>query len=144
MTLYLGANNQMPRINFDKRSPAFNTKELDESEYAVRSHFSQSNVLYVGTDQGCGCGFRHALLADGEWLDVVDEDNKEQNKEQKNHQDLLDYIGNYSNDVHVEIYGCWAGDVIELPQSREVINGSDLINKDFYFKERGFYQVRIK
>lgn len=141
MTLYLSANSKMPRIKWDKNSPAFNAKDLEESENAVRNYFSLSDVLYVGSDQGCGCGFRHALLSNGEWLNVIEEDN---NSEQINHQALLDYIRTYTNDGLIEIYSSWNGDVNDLPICKEEINGKDLINKDFYFKERGFYQISIK
>jgi hypothetical protein len=141
MTLYLSANNKMPLIEWDTNSPAFNAKELEESESHVRNYFSLSDVFCVGSDQGCGCGFRHALLWDGEWLNVMDE---ESNNEQKNHVALLEYVSTYVEDGMVEIYACWNGDVNDLPISKEEINADDLINKDFYFKERGFYQIKIK
>jgi hypothetical protein len=62
MIFYLASDVQLPRIDFIFESPAFNTKDIDDSKKDVKIHFSLKEILYVGSDEGCGCGFRHALI----------------------------------------------------------------------------------
>jgi hypothetical protein len=42
----------------------------------------------------------------------------------------------------VELYACWDGEFEDAPMSREDISLQELINKQFYLKEKGFYIVR--
>jgi hypothetical protein len=47
-----------------------------------------------------------------------------------------------SGEEAVELYGVWSGDFSE-PKSREEILVTDLLNPNFYFKEQGFYGVKM-
>jgi hypothetical protein len=143
MTFYIGSNEELPIIHFDKNSPGFHAIELSEDEKAIYKHISKTNILYFGSDQGCGCGFRHALLHNGEWLIVEDEEASLEEDNQKNHQALHMYIKTYvQKGTVVEIYGCWDGDLAELSESTEELDTEDLLDKNLYFKERGFYIVK--
>jgi hypothetical protein len=144
MTFYIGSSQELPSIPFDKNSPAFNTTSLNEDEEAIYKHISLANVVNFGSDQGCGCGFRHALLDNGNWLyvEVEDESPAEREAIQKNHEELYRYIkASVSDKTPIEIYGCWNGDFDEVAASVEEIMIDDLIDKNFYFKERGFYTL---
>ncbi len=139
MTLYLASTSKLPHIDLDRESPSFNTKELDQSEQNVRTHFSMENVLYVGSDQGCGCGFRHAIIEGNEWLIVTEEDNSSE----KNHTELVNFISSNIKEGYVEIFSCWNGDVDKPPIAREEIKLAELIDKHFHFKEQGLYRIHI-
>lgn len=41
------------------------TEALREYNSAVKSHFSLPHVVYVASDHGCGCGFRHIAYSNG-------------------------------------------------------------------------------
>ncbi len=41
----------------------------------------------------------------------------------------------------VELYGVWAGGYAQDPRSREKIALKRILDSDFRFKERGFYEV---
>lgn len=145
MTFYIGTRKELPTIPFDKNNPAFHTTPLSEDEMPIYKHISLPNILYFGSDLGCGCGFRHALLDDGKWLRVEDEEETLSEREsiQKNHDKLVKYIKAYKADNPlIEIYGCWDGDFKEVSESVEEISIFDLLDKDFYFKERGFYTIK--
>jgi hypothetical protein len=144
MTLYIGSRQELPIIAFDKDNPTFNTTQLCEDEKTIYKHISLPYVLNFGSDQGCGCGFRHALLDDGQWfhVEVEDESSVEREAIQKNHEELYRYIKTFvSDNAPIEIYGCWNGDFDDVPGSVEEIIIDVLIDKDFYFKERGFYTI---
>ena len=139
MTLYLASTSKLPFIELDRKFPSFYTKELDQSEQNVRTHFSMENVLYVGSDQGCGCGFRHAIIDGNEWLAVTEEDDSSQD----NHTKLVEYISSNIKQGIVEISSCWNGEVDKLPINREEIKLEELNNENFHFKERGLYRIEI-
>lgn len=145
MTFFIGTQEKLPSIAFDKNHPTFYTKLPGEDEQLIYKHISLPNILYFGSHQGCGCGFRHALLDDGKWLQVLDEEEtfSEIESVKKNHEELYKYIMALKADnTLTEIYGCWDGDLKKASESREEITVNDLIDKDFYFKERGFYKIK--
>ena len=143
MTFYIGSQQELPIIAFDKDNPGFCTSQLREDEKVIHGYFSLPYVLNFGSDRGCGCGFRYALLDDGQWFHVEVEDESFIEKEamKKNHDELYSYVKTFVNDnTRIEIYGCWNGD-FNQPESVEEINIDLLIDKGFYFKEGGFYTI---
>jgi hypothetical protein len=142
MTLYLGSEVRLPSIHYNSEQPAFNTKELEEQEKPVLQHFSMPHVLYVGSNTGCGCAFRHALYEKGQWVSVVWEEGEEAVTSQLDHQGLVDYLK--SSDLqNVELYACWDGDYVLPAKHEETIRVDDLSHPDFFFKERGHYWITI-
>ena len=97
------------------------------------------NVVYVGSDQGCGCGFRHALIDADQWLTVTEEDNSSQD----NHAKLFEYISSNVKQGVVEILCCWNGEVDKLPINPEEIKLAGIIDENFHFKERALYRIKI-
>lgn len=143
MTLYIGSEQKLPIIPWDKGCPGFHTTELDEREAAILQKISLPNILYVGSDQGCGCGFRHVLLEKGEWLVYEDEDSEAIEESQKNQEALYKYIRSYvDKNKTVEMYGCWEDEFDKPSEAIEELNVDDLLRYDFYFKERGLYRIK--
>lgn len=142
MMLFIGSKNPLPLIDFNENIPAFHTKHLDEPEQAAKQQFSVNHILYAGSSEGCGCGFKHALIDKTDvWLNVVNDDLPDES--QLNQQVLLEYIERFTQpEDAVEIFACWDGDFACSPEWKESITKETLIHKDFYFKERGFYSIR--
>lgn len=110
--LYIGTTKHIPRIPWDVNSPSFNTSDISEDEKNIILHFSLPYITYIGSEEGCGCGFRHALLEGKQWIPVVStEDAGIMQSELQNHSYLFDFLNNnlYDEDI-IEIYGCWDGD----------------------------------
>ena len=81
MMFHIATKTDIPRIDWNKNTPAFNTSDLSDKNKAVLTHFSLPFVTYIGTDESCGCGFRHALRHDGHWIPASDaEDSADKNK----------------------------------------------------------------
>jgi hypothetical protein len=145
ISLFIGSENELFKIAFNDSSPSFHTSELKEEERLAYNHISFSNILYVGSHEGCGCGFRHALLDNGQWYATEPEEISisEEQAFKKNHENLYLYINRYlSSSSYVEIYVCWEGDLVKSLQLVEEITSNDLLNSDFYFKERTLYRIR--
>lgn len=142
-TLYLGASIKLPLIEWNKDQPAVHTANLQDDELEVLSRFTFPHILYVGSNEGCGCGFRHALAEGKNWLPVVNDDKDAQKAIQKNHIDLRQYLTDNTAGRSVEIYGCWNGHVADCTNCVIDIRIEDLTREDFYFKEGSLYKVAI-
>lgn len=143
MVFYLGSKERLPIIPYNLDRPAFNSRELDKSELAVRHHFTTPYITYVGSDTGCGCEFRYAQKEQDGWIPVVGFDEMQDENIQNNQMALYNYIKTYVLEGRAELYGCWDGDYNEQAESKEEIIIEDVLNKDFFFKERGFYSVHV-
>lgn len=141
LSLYLASNNELPLISYNGNKPGLNTQDIADNELSLKHIFSKSFIKYIGSDQGCGCGFRHSILDQNEWFNVIDEDEVEQNNH--NHVDLVNFIRNNVSDNSVEILTCWDGDHDEPILYKETLNLSDLLAEGFFFKERGFYSISV-
>lgn len=143
MMFHIATKTDIPKIEFNKDTPAFNTSDLSEKNKDVLAHFSLPFVTYIGSDESCGCGFRHALRQDGQWIATFDSEDSVD--KYKNHRQLVNFIKtNLKDQEFFEIYGCWDGDFAEKSEDREEIELDDLLDPEFYFKERGLYIVRMK
>ncbi len=141
MMLFIGSKNPLPLIGFDEGIPAFHTKHLDKSELAAKQHFSVNYILYAGSSEGCGCGFKHALIDKKDvWLNVVNDDLTDESR--LNQQALLNYIKRFTQTEDlIEIFACWDGDFACPSEWKERITKETLVHENFYFKERGFYTI---
>lgn len=141
MAIYISTDRPLPTIPYDEKDRKLNTEDITAGENALKNLFSKSNIKYVGSDQGCSCGFRHALIHNDTWLDVVDDENTL--FDNSNHINLADLIKRNNPDGKtVEILACWEGDQNEPILYRETIKLTDILDKDFHFKERGLYTVQ--
>ncbi|MBL8719433.1 MAG: hypothetical protein JNL79_25825 [Myxococcales bacterium] len=86
----------------------------------VRARFTLPHVAYVGSHEGCGCGFNSGDL---EWqgFELVAEiapliealgaeERAEFEAEQRGRERLRDLVATAFADGPVEVFGCWAGD----------------------------------
>lgn len=108
-------------------------------------------MQYIGSTLGCGCDFPHATLQNGGWPEIgYPEDPETEYPERvatrgRNRQALVDLLRTTGDEV-VELYGLWDGtdtDFAAEPMAREVIAVQRILDPDFLFKERGFYEARF-
>ena len=141
MTIYISTDRPLPTIPYDEKNRKLNTEDITENEMTFKNLFSKPHIKYVGSDQGCGCGFRHALLEYDNWLDVINDE--ETPFDNLNHINLVDLIlKNNPDSKTVEILSVWEGDHNEPIKHRQTITLRDILDRDFYFKERGLYIVQ--
>ena len=131
----------MPTIPYDENNRRFNTEDIVDNDKSIKDILTFPNVKLLGSDQGCGCGFRYAMFEDNRWLDVIDDD--ETPFDNSNHEKLVDFIAkNNMDEKSVELFALWAGYIYPV-EYRVTIKLNDILDPDFYFKERGIYTVEI-
>ncbi|HEY0076734.1 MAG TPA: hypothetical protein VGB77_21805 [Abditibacteriaceae bacterium] len=136
MVLYVASDKPLPLIAWDENNPNFHVKELHESSAGVRKQFSKPYVYYLGSDQGCGCGFSY-----GQFVNDNDE-----LKSRESVSRLSKYL---SQAVEIagplELYSCWSGDEEEPPEFKEVVTFEEIPGEiggeAFAFQEREFIKI---
>lgn len=122
------------------------------AEAPVRKRFSSLHVVYVGSHEGCGCGFEsNGLDFDGvestevalELLGAMTEtEQAEFLAEQRSRAWLRAMVESARADGPVELFACWAGDEGEPALHEHVIEPADLTSKTAPLIERAHYLVR--
>ena len=143
--LYAASRLKARLIPFNPQTRALNTALPQALKLVIRDKFTLPHVTYVGSDQGCGCGFRYVPKESQDLEDpesIYSEGIERQNETQHNHQQLRDYLfREFKVESFVELYGCWDGDEKEAVKFQEEISLDRLAEPTFCFHERGFYRV---
>jgi hypothetical protein len=145
--LYAGTSNPMSQKEWHDDAPVLSVKLLTERESPIRSHFSKPEVQYIGSTSGCGCDFPSAMFQNGEWpwLDDYEGDAEREASDRYNKETLAALLRDTGEQM-VELYGVWDGsfDFATPPRVREEISLKMLVERNFRFKEQGFYVVRLE
>jgi hypothetical protein len=131
LAAYIAASVPLKLIEWEKAEPNFHVAELSSRDSHVKKQFALSHVYYVGSHEGCGCGF----LKDGE----VGEDLK---RVEESYARLADYAREaLEAGAELQLFSCWEGDQGAAPEFHEVISVETLKESDFVFKEKAFYRL---
>ncbi|MCA9408591.1 MAG: hypothetical protein H6755_05890 [Candidatus Omnitrophica bacterium] len=138
--VYLGTDQKLNTSKWDEKSPAFYVEEVvDKDEVSVKQHFSKSNIYYVGSHEGCGCGFAY----DDEDLDINDDEDVADNESRKESvvrfNNLLEQI--FRNTNELEVFLCWEGDQGLQPEKSDVVTKEYFNNGDWVEDKPTFYKV---
>ena len=140
--LFLGARVPPPIIPSSRKYGDGNvhTEALREYNSPVRVHFTLPHVVYVGSDRGCGCGFRNTDFQ-GDWPDeyIVSLPDYNPGEKQANHDALAALLRQYfGGEPCVELYGCWEGDFALLEKDRREVTLAEIASPGFHFHQLGF------
>jgi hypothetical protein len=133
MVYYLGTDGEAPLTGpWIKESPAFYVTNVDTtvSEH-VKKKLPHRRLLYLGSHEGCGCGFRsyrdgYLMEGGAEEKDVV-----------ADHAALAAYLEELPpSENPIQIFGCWSGDESYPVEYIRDIAPSDIIDPQFGFRER--------
>jgi hypothetical protein len=141
-TLFAGTTKPLPRRASGKSDADFPltylpVRSLGESELPVRAHFTKPEVQCIGSTTGCGCDFPSAMLLN-EWYHWEDPDIPEDASDRFNREALVDLLKS-SGDTNLELFATWNAD--PTVKAREEISLQTIIDREFRFKEQGFYIV---
>lgn len=129
LVLYMASDRDRPTIPWDKSAPRFHVTDDEPAAQEARTHFTKKRVYYLGSDNGCGCGFRQ----ESDW--VIDKP-EEQASKRDNQQRLHDYLAACLEDEEfVELFSCWSGDEAENCELRRDVPLRALIDEEFFFSE---------
>jgi hypothetical protein len=130
--LYLASDKELPQVPWDEARPSFNTQALSETEALVKSQFSLPNVIYLGSHQGCGCGFMSA--------------DKDEPKEKANRETTVHALSSYLNaalqqGARLEMFLCWEGDQTQAPVAKKSVTTKDFLTQEFPLAVKEFANV---
>ena len=129
LAVYIASDRPIPDIPWNKKSRSVYTD--DSRDFGARIQFTLPNVCYIGSDQGCGCGF----IKDGCVAEELEEVNA-------NYQNLAKIIRDLqANGGSVEIFSGWEGTQKKAPEFNEEISVEELLKDDFELEEQAFYRI---
>jgi hypothetical protein len=130
LVLYLASDRKLPKIDLDKAAPRFYVNPNDPDASNAAAHFTKPNMAYVGSDNGCGCGFRREH-------DYMIDDPEQIASKNDNQKRLHDYVAeSLANETFVELYSCWSGDESLPLEHDRTIAIAELLSENFAFLER--------
>jgi len=143
-SLYVGTQRPIPLMQWRIDAPSISVGALDDKEASSRVHFSTPNVQSIGSTSGCGCDFPNLIYQNGGWpvWPPVETDPGGLASDRHNRRLLVDLL-KATGEASVELYGEWWGDFVEQPRIREEIALDTILSDEFYFKQGGFYLVKI-
>ncbi len=159
---FIGTDNEIPEIPFNKESPGFRLEKVTGDELRVADKFSKRHIYFVGGTIGCACHFgiedetipvtqddgsinvfKNLLWLFGlrkKWLNrlrrLEDEQQILQENAIRDSLALVDIIyKNTSAGTTVELYSCDAGDYEQDVEDEVVIDLSEIdLKKKFSFE----------
>jgi hypothetical protein len=144
--LYAGTIKPLSRREWRKGATELSVKSLTDRDVSIRAHFKMPEVQYIGSTSGCGCDFPHVTFDYGEWVDVAlaqQRADKDRLTTENSNRSALVNLFKSTDESIVEAYGVWDGDFLEGPRASEVVTLDQILDSNFYFKERGFYRIEI-
>ena len=130
---YMASGVSLPLLPWNEADPAFHVAELaSDEDRKVVVQFSKPHVYYLGSHEGCGCGFP---------MEDEEKEEEERGKSQETLSRLVKYLeGALSHQDTVELYICWEGEQGDTPEFRDVVNLEDM-KGPFGFKTIQFLKV---
>jgi hypothetical protein len=124
LAVYVASSEALPLIAWNRHAPAFYVEEIKARDRVVCRQFTVAHVYYVGSHEGCGCGF----FTEGEVGEELD-------RVQENYRRLAEYLREAQrHGADLELFTCWEGDQTRAPGYRETLTPADLEGADYEFK----------
>jgi hypothetical protein len=141
LMVYIAADNPLPLIH-QQSNGCFHVTELREDEVGVRRQFTKQHIRYVGSYEGCGCGFRYGIWPisdDSPWA----EDNRaDEAAGRESVERLSQYLFSAVKEGDVELYACWDGSQTDDPASRSTVTPAAIGEPSFEFQDRQFLTIK--
>lgn len=137
MMLYMACDVPLPEIN-PGAGRSMSVQLIDEP--LVAAHFRSQHIYFVGSYQGCACGFVCEKDKDYPWLGRE----LERAARYEDHQRCLSVaaLKNYVRDNlqqtrRIELFSCWAGDEIHGPSQSEELAAGEFADRNPFRLEEG-------
>jgi hypothetical protein len=130
---YIGTNAEQKVGTFVADQTELYLEELSrEKEISgLRPKFTKKHVYYVGSYQGCSCGFAYDPTNPNE--QEGDDDKEEVEKALKSVKALVSLIDNLTKVEDLEFYCCWEGDWEEPIEEKSEIDIREITLGENYF-----------
>lgn len=112
--LYLASDKPLPEVKFDPEIPGFHTLVPYEGDENILKQFSLPFIIYLGNDEGCGCGWSYTPLRE------------------KTVHDLFDYLEQaLQRKANLEMAYGDHGEEKGLPYQKKELSSKDFLNSEF-------------
>ncbi len=139
LAVYIAADSDLATVAWQEASPSVYVEEAKDFDRELRNQFSKRHIYYVGSHEGCGCGFRRATSAQRDDTDV------EARRMQASHQELATYLHQHLDRAGtIEMFACWEGDQGKPASDRGVIDPSTIASESFYFEELARWTIKAR
>lgn len=130
--VYIGTNFSLPTANDNQQELPLVVQNLSEPEEreGLYPKFSKEHIYYIGSFQGCSCGF--AFDPKEEWILDDDEEVDHYRKTKDSVDALIDLIKKLTGNEVVEFYCCWDGDWKDPVESRVEIDISEITTENYF------------
>ena len=131
MMVYIASDYPLPTSAWNYAKPTFHVTNVLDAHVPVRRHFSKPYAYYVGSHEGCGCGFQvgqyDASNVDAETLAAGLSSRRR----------LVEFLAvALQHQQTVELFACWDGDQGEEAEHRSTVRPQELLADRTYFLER--------
>lgn len=134
LAVYIASATALPLVAWDEARPAFYVDGVAPDD-PVRARFLMPNVYYLGSHEGCGCGFKYGVMPAGL------EDQEDEATGRAAVDALRAYVAQAAVGRPVEMFACWEGEQ-QLPAlETERISPGQLGGNSFDFKQRRLLRV---
>jgi len=131
MMVYVASDHPLPTSAWDEARPGFHVEELSKRDEAVRKQFSKPCIYYVGSHEGCGCGFQYGQYEE------LEQDREESAAVEESRRHLSEFLATaLQGQAEVELFACWDGDQAATPEHRGRMSPSDLLRDHAHFREK--------
>ncbi len=134
LAVYVASPSTLPLLAWDEARPAFHVREVAPDD-PVRQRFSLPSVYYLGSHQGCGCGFQYGVLP----ADLQDPEEEARGRTAVDA--LRAYVARAASGQPVEVFGCWEGEQALPALATERITLDQLDGESFDFPQRQLLRV---
>ena len=133
--VYLASEEELPEIPWDADHPSFHVRKLSsKDDEDVIPHFTRPSIRYVGSHEGCGCGF---------FRDTEEPNSAMYREFRKALSALATYVRlALKGSDQLEMFLCWEGDQKKSPVSRVSLKASSFDQGKFPLQERQFAVIR--
>jgi hypothetical protein len=134
LAVYIAHSSPLPSKSWNEKSPGIFIKELNANDRAIKDKFSLDYVYYLGSDEGCGCGFAYTeRMAPAE----------DKARRAQNYRDLAKYLTENNIRGQLEFFACWEGDQEKGQVSVEQIEKVNLETPNIEFSEQKKFQLNL-
>jgi len=138
MKVYVAADLPLRLVPWNGNAPAFNTSLLASREGRVRAQFTKPHLLYVGSHEGCGCGFQL-----GEYPAEYFEPDELALRKRSLHEFAAFLREELRRVGSIEVFACWDGDQEAPAEHHRALTPSALEADGFFFLEKELSTITL-
>lgn len=135
MLIYIASDFFLSTIDWDENDPKFYVQREQEAD--IKKKFTKQNIYYIGSSQGCGCGFGYEdefgltyPAQAGQKEGIVESDDLHR---------LRDYITKAAETGELELFSYWDGE--EWEEKSRISVTPDYFGQDAFWVKKGEFMT---